>query len=326
MGDGPRSTDVTITTLIDNAHGEPGLRSQWGLSFWVETAAGRVLFDCGSSDAFLRNARWLGVEVGTTDVFVLSHGHFDHGGGIRWAAEQAPQVPLVMHPGAVVPRYWLCKTGKLDPIGLPERSLTMLWGRPERIVWAEGPVQVTPGVWASGPVPRRHPLEEAERNFFFDKACTVRDHVVDDQVLWVETPKGLVVLCGCAHAGVINAVECVRAAAAERDEEAGAERSQTRLAGKGKPVSDGEPVAVLPRFRLPEAADGQPKVRAVLGGFHLLQARKDRLEATADYLESLELELCAPCHCTGKRATKLLRERLGDAFVEVGSGRRMRLA
>jgi 7,8-dihydropterin-6-yl-methyl-4-(beta-D-ribofuranosyl)aminobenzene 5'-phosphate synthase len=172
---------------------------------------------------------------------------------------------------------------------------------------------VAPGVWASGPVPRRHPLEEAERNFFFDSACTVRDHVVDDQAIWVETDGGLVVLCGCAHAGVINTVEHVRALA-----------SALRDGSVLDAASSGGLPAAAPAG--PRGSGDSPRVRAVLGGFHLLQARKDRLRVTAGYLESLDLELCAPCHCTGKRAKKLLRERLPTAFVDVESGTRMTLA
>ena len=145
-------------------------------------------------------------------------------------------------------------------------------------------------------------LEEAERTFFLDTACTVRDHVVDDQAVWIETPAGLVVLCGCAHSGVMNTVQYVR----------------ETVAGRG--AAGGDDVVV------PVAADGQPAVRAVLGGMHLLQARKERLQATADYLDALDLELCAPCHCTGKRAMSLLGERLPETFAEIVTGRELRLA
>jgi 7,8-dihydropterin-6-yl-methyl-4-(beta-D-ribofuranosyl)aminobenzene 5'-phosphate synthase len=284
--DGP----VRVTVLIDNARGE-GLRSQWGLSFWIETPRARVLLDTGATAAFLRNARALGVPLETADALVLSHGHFDHGGGLARAVEAAPDALLVLHPGALTPRFWQTKTGKADPIGLPERSLGTILARPEKVVWAVGPREVAPRVWVSGPVPRRHPLEEAEPNFFFDTSFTLRDHVVDDQALWVETPDGLVVFSGCAHSGIINTVEWARAVTA---------------AASG--------------------ADTLPPVRAVLGGFHMLQARKPRLAATADYLAGLDLEVCAPCHCTGKRAVGLLQERLGAAFVEVKSGRRIGLA
>lgn len=289
--------DVGITVLVDNAKGAPGLRSQWGLSFWVQTPTLRFLLDCGASDAFLRNARRLEVPVESAQAFVLSHGHSDHGGGLHKLTAVAPEAALVMHPAALTPRFWLAKNGKVESIGLAQRDLAALRAAAPRIVWSEGPLQLAPDVWVTGPVPRRHPLEEAERNFFLDEACTVRDQVVDDQAAWVETPAGLVVLCGCAHSGVINTVRYVRELVAARMAQGGAAAPAVKL-----------------------AADGSPAVRALLGGIHLLQARKDRLQQTADYLEALDLELCGVCHCTGKRATSLLRERLPRACAEVATG------
>jgi len=295
--------DIRIRVLVDNAKGATGLQSQWGLSFWIETPAARVVLDCGGSGAFLQNARRLREPIEAADAFVLSHGHFDHGGGVRELMDAAPSACLVLHPGALVPRWSLRKNGKVDPIGLPDRSLAALRAAPGRSVWALAPLEVAPGVWASGPVPRRHALEEAERTFFLDTACTIRDHVVDDQAAWIETPVGLVVLCGCAHSGVMNTVQHVRETVAAR----------AAVAGADDPV-------------VPVAADGFPVVRALLGGMHLLQARKERLQATVACLEALDLELCAPCHCTGKRATSLLRERLPEAFAEIVTGRELRLA
>jgi 7,8-dihydropterin-6-yl-methyl-4-(beta-D-ribofuranosyl)aminobenzene 5'-phosphate synthase len=200
-----------------------------------------------------------------------------------------------------VPRYSLRRTGTPEAIGLPERSLAALRGRPERVDWAARPREVVPAVWVTGPVPRRKTMEEVEPSFHLDEACTVRDLVIDDQTLWVETPRGLVIVFGCAHAGVLNTVDYVRRLAAERSSGA---------AG---------------RARIPIADDGLPRVRALLGGMHLLRAGKDRREATVDALAGLGLELCGPCHCTGKRATDLLRSRLPKAFAEVKTGSRFEL-
>jgi 7,8-dihydropterin-6-yl-methyl-4-(beta-D-ribofuranosyl)aminobenzene 5'-phosphate synthase len=301
-------SDIRISVLVDNAKGALGLRARWGLSFWIETPRARVLFDCGDSDAFLRNAERLGIHLETADAFVLSHGHYDHGGGIGKLVEIAPSIPLILHPAALTPHFSLRKNGKVDPIGLPDISLTALQMASARSIWALAPFEVAPGVWATGPVPRRHPLEEAERTFFLDRACTIQDHVVDDQAVWVETPAGLVVLCGCAHSGVMNTVRFIRETVAGR--------------GAAEPVDPGARAGQPAR----KTGDALPTVRALLGGMHLLQARKERLQATAGYLEALDLELCAPCHCTGKRAATLLRERLPAAFVEIVTGYELRLA
>lgn len=307
--------DIRIRVLVDNAKGADGLLARWGLSLWIETTDARVLLDCGDSDAFLRNAEHLGIRLAAADAFVLSHGHYDHGGGIGALLEAAPSVPLVAHPAALAPRFSRRASGKVEPIGLPDRSLAALWSAHERLVWALRPLEVAPGVWATGPVPRRHPLEEAEPTFYLDSACTIPDQVVDDQAVWVETPAGVIVLCGCAHSGVMNTVRHIRETVARRGSEASGRRGgQAKLGPRDVPS---EPMRI--------ADDGLPAVRALVGGTHLLHAGADRLRATADYLDALELELCAPCHCTGKRATSLLRRRLPRAFAAVVTGSRLRL-
>jgi 7,8-dihydropterin-6-yl-methyl-4-(beta-D-ribofuranosyl)aminobenzene 5'-phosphate synthase len=300
--------EVRVVVLVDNAKGAAGLRARWGLSFWIETPHARVLLDCGDSDVFVHNAERLGIALETADAFVLSHGHYDHGGGIGALTALAPTALLVVHPGASSPRYSLRRSGKRESIGLQESSLAALRTAAARTLWMVSPLEVAPGVWASGPVPRRHPLEQAESTFFLDPSCTVRDHVVDDQAVWVETPAGLIVLCGCAHSGVINTVRFIR----------------ETVAGSGRGRTSDDPGCEV--RSLPAAADGLPVVRALIGGLHLLHAGRDRLRATSEFLATIGLESCAPCHCTGKRATKMLRDRLPDAFVEVATGCELRLA
>ncbi len=290
---------VRVTLLVDNERAVPGVRAQWGFAAWVEKAGARVLLDSGANTLVARNAAALGVPLAAANAVVLSHGHGDHGGGLPQVTAAAPDARLVLHPGALVPRYWLGRTGKVDPIGLPGPALAALRAAAARATWAVGPVEVAPGVWASGPVARREHLEEPERNFFLDRDCTVRDHVVDDQALWTSTASGLVIVLGCAHAGVVNTLAAVREAAADV-----AANAAAAAAGR----------------RLPLAVDGLPRVRAVIGGMHLLHAGPARLDATCDALERAGVGLVAPVHCTGKRGKDRLRDRFGDAFVTAGAG------
>ena len=283
---------VRVTLLVDNVRGAPGLRAQWGFSAWIEHGDRHVLFDCGCNDAFARNARALGVALGDCDAFVLSHGHFDHGGGIARLVGEAPAARLFLHRAALAPRLWLCKTGRVDDIGLPERSLHALGDVAGRVSWVTGPTELLPGTWVSGPIPRRHPLEEAERNFFADQACTMRDPVVDDQALWFITPQGLVVLVGCAHAGIINTLDHVR-----------------RLATELGDVRDAPP-----------AADGLPRVAALIGGLHLLHASPARLRATGEALAAAEVGALAAVHCTGKRGKDHLSAVLPHAWRACTTG------
>jgi 7,8-dihydropterin-6-yl-methyl-4-(beta-D-ribofuranosyl)aminobenzene 5'-phosphate synthase len=299
--------DIRVRVLVDNAEGVAGLSVRWGLSLWIETSRARVLLDCSDADAFLLNAERLGISLETADGFVLSHGHYDHGGGIEQLAEIAPSTPLFLHPGALLPRYSLRENGKAEAVGLPDHSLAAVGAASRRVFWTVKPLEVAPGIWVTGPVPRYHPLEHAEKTLFLDTACTIPDCVVDDQAVWIETPSGLVVLCGCAHSGVVNTVQYIRLAVAARVQ--GPTDSGGRT-DQSTPMSD----------------DGLPVVRGLVGGLHLFAASNARLQATADYLGMLDLELCAPCHCTGQRAKAVLGERLPRAFLAVATGSELKLA
>ncbi len=299
---------MRITVVIDNSPHDRHLASEWGLSVWLETGPAadgdcrHVLVDSGASALSLSNARALGLPLAALEAVVLSHGHYDHGGGLPELAAQAPDARYVLHPGALNPRYLSQGAGGCRPIGLPEASRASLCAGPGRLQLITEPTEVVPGVWASGPIPRLHALEGPEPGFFLDEAGTVPDYVVDDQAVWVETGSGLVIVTGCAHAGLINTVRYVVDAAGSR-------RDQTVDDHDRQPGRD-------------HAAGEAVKVRAVIGGFHLLHASEERLKATAEFLNGLRLELCAPCHCTGDRGQQVLRERLDEAWVEIGSGSR----
>lgn len=84
---------ITITILVDNQAG-PGLMAEHGLALWIETEDRRILFDTGQGDALPANARALGLDLRTTDLLVLSHGHYDHTGGLHHALRAAPHAKV----------------------------------------------------------------------------------------------------------------------------------------------------------------------------------------------------------------------------------------
>jgi len=260
---------VNITILVDNKAGR-GLAFEHGLSLWIETKGRRILVDTGQGTALADNARRLGVELATADILVLSHGHYDHAGGIAYVVQQAPSIDIYCHPGVLQPRYAV-RDGKPKAIGISDRARAVLEGWPSsRLHWVQEPLMLTESIGITAPIPRLTSYEDTGGPFFFDPEGTRPDPIEDDMALWIETDLGVVVCLGCAHAGVVNTLEHV--------------------------LSVSQAV----------------RVRAVIGGFHLLDAGPERLEPTISALRRLNPDMLAPCHCTGDRAVTRLRDALGE--------------
>lgn len=202
---------VRLTVLVENSVQGPDLMAEHGWAVWLEAGRTRLLFDTGQSDLLIANARRLGVDLGNVDAVVLSHGHYDHTGGLAAVLAQArPGTPVYAHPEALQPKFRRGSNGVRD-IGIPAASRARLQvpGGPFRPVTA--PTEIAPGVCLTGPISRRHASETPEPGFCLDPAGQRDDPLTDDQAVVVRTSGGLVVLLGCAHAGVINTLDQVAA-------------------------------------------------------------------------------------------------------------------
>jgi len=202
-------TSGRITVLVENTAGRRGLLGEHGLSFWIELGSQRILFDTGQGYVLLHNARQLGIRLDQADAVVLSHGHYDHTGGLGDVLQEAGATTIYGHPAAFEAKYARNADGTARDIGMPgldERGVREI----AELVFVMGPTEIGPGVHLTGAVPRRTVFEDTGGAFFKDRACTQVDDLVDDQAAFVETPAGTVVILGCAHAGVVNTLRYIR--------------------------------------------------------------------------------------------------------------------
>jgi 7,8-dihydropterin-6-yl-methyl-4-(beta-D-ribofuranosyl)aminobenzene 5'-phosphate synthase len=199
---------VRVTVLVTNTASGPGLLGEHGLSFWIDIGSHRVLFDTGQGQALAPNASRLRIDLAGADAIVLSHGHYDHTGGLRCAFGVANDAKLFLHPQAVVRRY-SGRNGHGREIGLASITEQELRQEEHRLVWTTQPTEIVPGVFATGEIARRTAYEDTGGDFFLDPACGEPDPILDDQAVYFDTDVGVVVILGCAHAGVVNTLDYI---------------------------------------------------------------------------------------------------------------------
>ncbi|MBN1554090.1 MAG: MBL fold metallo-hydrolase [Phycisphaerae bacterium] len=198
-----------VTVLVENSAGRRGLLSEHGLSFWVELGEKKILFDTGQGKVLRENAAVLGIPLERTDAVVLSHGHYDHTGGLADVLHRARGIPVYAHRAAFGPKYARNFDGTSRDIGMPFMDEEGIREHNE-LVFVDGPVEVMEGLRLTGPVPRETDFEDTGGAFYTDPRCTQPDELPDDQAAYLETPAGTFVLLGCAHAGVVNTLRYIR--------------------------------------------------------------------------------------------------------------------
>jgi 7,8-dihydropterin-6-yl-methyl-4-(beta-D-ribofuranosyl)aminobenzene 5'-phosphate synthase len=257
------SSRLSLTVLVDNTTlTDQDLCGEAGLSFFLETAETKILFDTGLSGLFLTNAEKIGIDLHDLDFLVLSHGHIDHTGGLptltRYLAGAAaggspPRMPqIIAHPRCFWPKE---KEGRKN--GSPMSEEEVLRAFPASL--AEKPVWVTDDMAFLGEIPRRFAFEQGDperRVIHSPDGKREPDTLADDTALAFRSADGLVIITGCSHAGICNITEYAREVCGER------------------------------------------KVAGIIGGLHLLSPEPKRFQKTGKYLNRLHLSALHACHCT----------------------------
>ncbi|MFA4944795.1 MAG: MBL fold metallo-hydrolase [Lentisphaeria bacterium] len=201
--------DGQITVLVENTAGGRGLLAEHGLSFLIELGGKRILFDTGQGGVLIANARRLGIRLEQVAAIALSHGHYDHTGGLGDALRNSRAPTVYAHPAAFGPKFARSADGTAREIGMPSLDERMVREMAE-LVWVQKPTEVGGGLHLTGPVPRATQFEDTGGAFFTDRSCTQPDELMDDQAAFLETEAGTVVILGCAHAGVVNTLRHVQ--------------------------------------------------------------------------------------------------------------------
>ena len=264
---------LRIRTLSDNTAGLGGFLAEWGLSIMVEKDGLNVLLDCGQSISAAFNADILGLNLARTDKIVLSHGHYDHTGGLfHILRKMHKNIDVIAHPDIWAAKY-SCREGEDNRyIGIPYRR-EELESLDACFILGTEPTNISDDIITTGEIPMLTDYEDIAPNLQVKTGGSfARDRLLDDQALIIKTTAGLVIILGCAHRGIINTIYHAR------------------------------------------HITGIEKIRAVMGGCHLISASEERLKLTIKALKDMGVERVGVSHCTGLYAAGVMAREFGDRF------------
>jgi 7,8-dihydropterin-6-yl-methyl-4-(beta-D-ribofuranosyl)aminobenzene 5'-phosphate synthase len=264
---------LSLTVLVDNTTlTDHDLSGEPGLSFFIETAEKKILFDTGLSGLFLTNAGKMGISLRDLDFLILSHGHIDHTGGLVAFARHLvdarpegslPRVPqLIAHPRCFWPKE---KDGRKNGSTVSEEEIRRQF--PASL--SAKPVWITDDLVFLGAIPCRFPFEKVDpgkRQIILPDGRAEPDLLIDDSALAFRSDAGVVIITGCSHAGICNITEYAREVCGER------------------------------------------RIADIIGGLHLLSPDPQRIQKTGEYLRNLHLSALHACHCTSLAAKLTLAE------------------
>ena len=193
---------ATIHCIVDTL-AEAGYKSEFGLSLFIETNGRRILFDTGAGEALIPNAARMGLDLNSATDIVLSHGHYDHTGGLA-ELDPPPQTPVYVGRDIVEPCWSLHDDGTKHRITMPPESQSVL--AKCRVHEIDAFTGIYPGIFLTGPIPRESG-EDCGGHFFSDEACTMPNLIPEEQSLLLVSG---VLITGCCHAGIINTIEVCR--------------------------------------------------------------------------------------------------------------------
>ncbi len=263
-----------LTILCENSVGVPfDVIGEHGFACFIETSEGNYLFDTGQGYGIVQNSLSLKKDLRSVEAVMISHGHYDHTGGLPAVLKQRGPVDVFGHKEMFVRRIWT-KGEMVRDIGIPFRR-QYLESLGARFRLGTELVEVGPGVYLTGEVPRKNDFEKGDPNMTMiadDGGRIQPDPLNDDLSLLIETDKGLVVVLGCAHAGMINILNYA--------------------------------VEQL----------GKERIFAVIGGTHLGFSSERQFEETLKVIDDYQIERIGVSHCTGLEKASRLHAKLDERF------------
>ncbi len=271
---------IKIIVLLENTKESSKLKCKHGLSLYVETKTHKILFDMGPNDLFLRNAEALGVDIAAVDLAVISHGHADHCGGLKYFLEKNKRAKIYIRLQATERHY-------VKVLGIPfyagiDRALLSN----DRFVFTDDIHVIDDEIMLFSDVSGQFPLPQSDNNLFAKRnGRMIPDDFCHEQNLIITSGDSRILLCGCAHAGIVNIIY------------------------RAKTIIGDDPIAVIGGLHL-----YKPAKKRYENGKYIRRVADALTENRSAYYT---------CHCTGKKAYEKMKVRLGARLTYLRTGAKL---
>ena len=197
------------TVLCENCvFSNVGAIAEHGWAVFIETDQGNFLFDTGQGKSIVNNAQYFNKDLSTIKGIIISHHHLDHTGGLLNVLKQIDKVKVYSHPDLFKDSY-IIEGGKKRNIGIPFRR-EILESTGAEFKFNIDFKEIAPNLLLSGEIPRKTKFEKGDKRLLLKtKKGYIKDPIFDDQTLVLNSKKGLVIILGCSHAGIINIINYI---------------------------------------------------------------------------------------------------------------------
>lgn len=273
---------TVLKILADNNISRPGFVGEHGFSVLIKRGGEKILFDTGAGFSLPLNLKAFEENLKGVTKIVISHGHYDHTSGLKWAVQQTGQVAVVAQPGLFSRHMAYNPEDPLEKpryIGCPQTQ-EELEDLGACFNWFERTSEISPGLWFITGIERRPELIPRDPRLVLpaENGQVRSDPLEDDASLLLETESFPVLLLGCAHGGILNILDHI------------------------------------------QYTMGINRLRAILGGTHLMVSGPEAIDQVVDRFEEFSVELVGTSHCTGFQAAIKLANHFGRRFEMASAG------
>lgn len=277
---------MRVVALVENTRleGREDLIAEHGLSLYIEHDDRHILFDTGATEAFGQNAEKLGINLQEVDVLVVSHHHYDHGGGLAHFLEANQKAKIFLRKSEEEDFYFRAIGIITRYVGLDRGLFQKHAGRFE---FVNNSTEILPEVYVLTEIMQQYALPKGNRRLFVKKGGTYSlDSFEHELIMVVREKEGLVVFTGCAHNGILNMVATV-----------------------ARQFSDVRIKAVFGGFHL----IGLPMLNTMAGS-------RREVEGIGKELLKYPIERVYTGHCTGKKAYRVLKGVMAGKLEYLSTG------